>query len=85
MIQPITILVIESLSEGEMLKIAKIVPIFKSKDKQNIENYHPISILPSISKIYENNMDSDQKDQLMMQKWISTIWFMKLLKTMNME
>ena len=29
------------------------MPIFKSKDKLNIANYPPISILPVISKVYE--------------------------------
>ena len=29
------------------------MPIFKSKDKLNIANYRPISILPVVSKVYE--------------------------------
>ena len=35
------------------LKRAKIWPIFKSKDKLNIANYRPISILPVTSKVHE--------------------------------
>ena len=35
------------------LKRAKILPIFKNKDKLDITNYHPISILPVISKVHE--------------------------------
>ena len=36
-----------------LLKTTKILHIFKSKDKLNIANYRPISILPVISKVYE--------------------------------
>ena len=35
------------------LKIAKIIPIYKSNDKQLITNYRPISVLPVFSKLFE--------------------------------
>ena len=34
-------------------KNAKVNPIFKSGDKDNVNNYRPISILPTLSKIIE--------------------------------
>lgn len=37
----------------EQLKVAKVVPIFKRGDPNNIDNYRPVSLLPSFSKIYE--------------------------------
>jgi len=40
----------------DQLKIAKITPIFKSKNQYLLENYRPISILPGISKIFEKVM-----------------------------
>ncbi len=37
----------------KMIKIARVIPIFKSGDKNSITNYRPISVLPTISKIFE--------------------------------
>ena len=44
------------LSSGifpDELKLAEVLPIFKKDDKLNKANYRPISILSSISKIFE--------------------------------
>ena len=38
------------------MKIAKIIPIYKSNDPTNIGNYRPISVLPLISKLLERIM-----------------------------
>ena len=35
------------------MKIARIIPLFKSDDKRNVSNYRPISLLPQFSKILE--------------------------------
>ena len=37
----------------DKLKIAKIVPVFKSDDPSLFSNYRPISILPCLSKVLE--------------------------------
>ena len=45
-----------SLGQGifpDEMKIARIIPLFKSGDKQNVSNYRPISLLPQFSKILE--------------------------------
>ena len=40
----------------DSLKTAKVAPIFKSGDKDNVSNYRPISILPVFSKVLEKIM-----------------------------
>jgi hypothetical protein len=53
---PLSIIINKSMQEGifpDKLKIAKIIPIYKSKDKEQFSNYRPISLLSSVSKIYE--------------------------------
>ena len=56
-ISPIlTVLINKSVISGvfpDILKEARIVPIFKGGDRSCIKNYRPISILPSFSKIFE--------------------------------
>ena len=37
----------------DTLKIAKVIPLFKKGDNLILDNYRPISILPSISKLFE--------------------------------
>ena len=49
--EPLSILINKSILEGEVpdaLKLAKVIPIYKSKDKDNFNNYRPISLLPAI-------------------------------------
>ena len=35
------------------MKLADITPVFEKKDPLNKKNYRPVSVLPSISKIFE--------------------------------
>ena len=38
----------------DFLKIASVIPIHKTDSKCNMANYHPISILPCLSKFQKN-------------------------------
>ena len=44
------------------LKLADVSPVYNKKDNLNKENYRPVSILPSVSKIYENLMGDQLTD-----------------------
>ena len=59
---PLTINVInQSLVTGifpDELKIAKVKPLHKKGDKSCLNNYRPISLLPTISKVFERVMHS---------------------------
>ena len=46
------------------IKIAKVVPLFKSGTKNKINNYRPISILPYFSKYFEKAMHNRLTDYL---------------------
>ena len=53
---PISVIVNQMLLTGifsDRLKLAKVKPIFKKDDKNSFTNYRPISLLPSISNIFE--------------------------------
>ena len=53
---PITNIVNRMLSTNQFpdqLKLARLSPIFKKEDPLLKSNYHPVSILPAISKVFE--------------------------------
>ena len=54
--EPISTQINMSLEKGIVpacMKTAKVVPIYKSKQKDQFTNYRPISLLPTISNILE--------------------------------
>ena len=58
-IDVLTYVINRSFSDGifpNELKLARVVPIFKSGDSSQITNYRPISVLSCFSKIFERIM-----------------------------
>ena len=54
---PLTHIINCSLNNGifpSLLKIAKVIPIYKKGSPCDVGNYRPISILPVISKVFES-------------------------------
>ena len=65
LVKPLTLLANQIIHTGEFprqLKIARVKPLFKKGDETSFSNYRPISLLPSISKIFENVMAAQLVD-----------------------
>ena len=55
-VKPLTLIINQSLFTGafpEKLKMAKVIPLFKKDDRLLMDNYRPVSLLTSISKVFE--------------------------------
>ena len=68
----------------ENLKTSRTIPIFKSGDKFNIDNYRPISLVNSISKIIEKMVSVKLTNYLQINKLISP-WQFGFQKYLNTE
>ena len=56
---PLTSIINQSISHGifpDSLKMAKVTPLYKKQENYLMNNYRPISILPSVSKVFERIM-----------------------------
>ena len=52
----LTLIINQMISSGvfpDSLKVSKIIPLIKKDDSSLLSNYRPISLLPTISKIFE--------------------------------
>ena len=66
-LQPLLYIYNTSITSGsfpDQWKIAKITPVYKSGQKDNVDNYRPISVLSPLSKILESYMSINLRDHL---------------------
>ena len=59
LLKPLMFIFNLSLQKGSFpdeLKVAKVTPVFKADDVNELGNYRPISVLPCFSKILERTM-----------------------------
>ena len=73
-ISPLTSIINKAITQGTFpreLKLARVIPIFKSGDKQDVSNYRPISILTFFANFFDRN-DSIHENQFGFRKGHST-------------
>ena len=47
------IICLEDYKVPQCMKVAKVIPLFRKRDRNNPENYRPISLLTSVSQLFE--------------------------------
>ncbi|XP_065663007.1 uncharacterized protein LOC136085613 [Hydra vulgaris] len=70
--RPLFYIVKLSLGQGifpDVLKLAKVIPVYKNNDHANVSNYRPISLLSVFSKIFECVIYNRIFDQLTKKKF----------------
>ena len=58
-VSPLIVMINQSLTTGifpSKLKMAKVIPIYKKDENSDLDNYRPISLLSSVSKIFEKTV-----------------------------
>lgn len=63
--QPLTFIFNQSLNSGffpDHMKIAKVSPLYKKGNSSLLDNYRPISLLPSCSKVFEKILHTQLMD-----------------------
>ena len=77
-VAPLTIIINQMFEVGklpDLLKISKILPIYKKDDDSLFSNYRPISLLPSVSKYFERAIMIQLKEYLEDNKLIHSIQY----------
>ena len=51
-------LILQGTSPGKLI-LAKVVPVYKSDDDTDLNNYRPISLISMFNRIFENSYIND--------------------------
>lgn len=73
-VKPLTFLFNMSFSKGifpKVLKVSKVIPIFKKGDKSLPSSYRPISLVPILSKVFESCIKEQMYNYLLQNKILS--------------
>ena len=74
LLKPLTLVINQSLNTGifpDKLKIANVIPLFRKSDASVIDNYRPISLLSSISKLFEKVVFLQLSEYFMCKKYFT--------------
>lgn len=71
---PMTLVINNCINQGlfpDQMKIAKVVPLHKKGSTASCDNYRPVSVLPSLSKIFEKYIAEELMDYLAVNRILS--------------
>lgn len=72
--EPMAVIINSCIEQGifpDQMKIAKVVPLHKKGSTASCDNYRPVSVLPSLSKIFEKYIAEELMDYLAANKILS--------------
>ena len=57
------------------LKVGKVAPVYKSGDKDDLYNYRPISVLPTVTRVFEKILCGQVYDHFTSNKFLGNQQF----------
>ena len=51
------------------LKVGRVIPIFKAGEKEDLNNYRPVTVLPTIARVFEKLIYEQLHSYLFSRQW----------------